>query len=591
MDKLPALPPGIRSPMTSLSRVTLTYQVAMPEPTSHLFEVTLQVQGWQSPLLDLKMPVWTPGSYLVREYSRLVQDFQAIDLPSRKISKNHWQIETTQKSEITVKYRVFAHDLTVRTNHLDGSHGYFNGAALFFFIPGLEKHPLTLKILPPSPDWRVATPLPPVAGENNTFHVTDFDTLVDSPVEVGIHELHEFEVQGKPHRFAIWGKGHNANTAKMLKDTTKIIETESALFGGLPYDNYLFLLHLSAGGYGGLEHKNSCTLNYARLGMRDRDKYNRFLQLVAHEFFHLWNIKRIRPKALETFDYEGENYTSALWFAEGTTSYYDMIIPLRSGIYDAKEFLEIIGKEINRYLMTPGRKVQPLSEASFDAWIKLYRRDNNSDNNQISYYLKGELVSLLLDLFIRTRSENRHSLDDVLQLMWQNFGKDEIGYTDAELKSAIESVAGCDLSDFYRRYIDGLEELPFTEYLEPFGLYLKSVRDPDGVPYLGIRVQNEAGKEMIKFVEMGSPAQIAGIWADDELLAIEGLRVTGEQLPERLKDYRSGDIIQVTLFHLDELRSVSVTLTAPRPIRHEIARIENPSERQKVNFSAWVNSL
>jgi predicted metalloprotease with PDZ domain len=575
-----------RAPIAS-TRVTITYLVAMPEPTSHLFEVTLQVRGWQSPVLDLKMPVWTPGSYLVREYSRLVQDFEASGLKSQKISKNHWRIQTGDTSEITVKYRVYANDLTVRTNHLDDTHGYFNGAALFFFIPGLEKQPLTLKIQPPSPDWRVATALPPVAGEENTFHAPDFDTLVDSPVEVGIHELHEFEVEGKPHQLAIWGKGHNASVSRIIQDTKKIIEVESALFGGLPYDNYLFLLHLSAGGYGGLEHKNSCTLNYARLGMRDRDRYNRFLQLVAHEFFHLWNIKRIRPKALETFDYEAENYTSALWFAEGTTSYYDMIIPLRSGVYDERGFLDLLGKEISRYLATPGRKVQPLSESSFDAWIKLYRRDNNSDNNQISYYLKGELVSLLLDLLIRDRTENQRSLDDVLRLMWQNFGKDEVGYSDEDLQNTLESVAGLDLSDFYTRYIDGLAELPLNEYLEPFGLYVRSVTDNE-IPYFGARVQGEGGKEMIKFVESDSPARIAGIRADDELLAIDGIRVTAEQLNERLKDYRSGDIIQVTLFHLDELRSVPVTLAPPRPVRHEIVRIENPSERQKRNFSEWV---
>lgn len=581
----------IPRPSIASSRVTLTYQVAMSEPTSHLFEVTLEVRGWQSQVLDLKMPVWTPGSYLVREYSRLVQDFQAIGLKSKKISKNHWQIATDNKSEITVKYRVFANDLTVRTNHLDDTHGYFNGAALFFFIPGFEKQPLTLQIVPPRPDWRVATALPPVAGRENTFQVADFDTLVDSPVEVGIHDLHEFEVEGKPHRFAIWGKGNNANVPKLLNDTKSIIEVESALFGGLPYEDYLFLLHLSSGGYGGLEHKNSCTLIYARFGLRDREKYNRFLQLVAHEFFHLWNIKRIRPKALESFDYDAENYTTALWFAEGTTSYYDMIVPLRARIYDSKTFLDLVSKEISRYLATPGRQVQPLSESSFDAWIKLYRRDNNSDNNQISYYLKGELVSLLLDLLIRARSENRRSLDDVLRAMWRKFGQDEIGYTDAELKTAIESVAGTDLSDFYAFYIDGLEELPFNEYLEPFGLYLRSVTNGDAVPYWGARVQSEGGKEIIKFVEMGSPARMAGIWADDELLALDGLRVTAEQLPERLKDYRSGDIIQVTVFHLDELRSVPVTLAEPRPARYEIVSIENPSNRQKQNFSEWVKSL
>ncbi len=237
-------------PMTSLispatissTRLSLSYQVAMSEPTSHLFEVTLQITGWQAPILNLKMPVWTPGSYLVREYSRLVQDFQAVNLNSRKVAKNHWQIDTGNSSEITVKYRVFAHDLTVRTNHLDDTHGYFNGAALFFYIPDYQKHPLTLTIIPPHGDWRVTTALKSLPGQKNTFHVPDFDTLVDSPVEVGIHQLYDFVVEGKPHQLAIWGRG-NANPSQIIADTTKIIQTESAMFGGLPYDNYLFLLH------------------------------------------------------------------------------------------------------------------------------------------------------------------------------------------------------------------------------------------------------------------------------------------------------------------------------------------------------------
>jgi predicted metalloprotease with PDZ domain len=568
----------------------------MPQPASHLFEVTLRVKNWQSPVLDLKMPVWTPGSYLVREYARHIQDFVAESstqkklLMSRKVGKNHWQIETQNLSEITVFYRVFANELTVRTNHLDATHGYFNGAALFFFIPGLEKEPIEVTIVPPISAWKITTSLPSVLEKNHTFKAQDFDTLVDSPFEIGTHRLYDFEVLGKPHQLAIWGGG-NAKPEKIIEDTKKIIEVEADLYGGLPYERYVFLLHLSNNAFGGLEHKNSCSLIYSRFGFRAKDKYCRFMQLVAHEFFHLWNVKRIRPKALETFDYEQENYTTSLWFSEGTTSYYDLLIPLRAGIYDVKTFLDNLSKEINRFLTTPGRKVQPLSESSFDAWIKLYRRDANSDNSQISYYLKGELVSLLLDLFIRERHNNKRSLDDIMRQMWQQFGKDEIGFTPQQLQEVIESVAETDLSNFFERYIDGLEELPFDKYLEPFGLQLKSVVEEDPCPYLGMRVQAENGKQIIKFVEAGSPAGLAGIDTDDELLAINGMRVSVEQLNERLKDYQVGDIIQVTVFHQDELRTLSVQLASPQPSRYEIVRIENPSNLQKQNLVGWLGMV
>ena len=257
---------------------------------------------------------------------------------------------------------------------------------------------------------------------------------------------------------------------KVIWDMEKIIEVEADLYGGLPYDNYVFLLHLSNNGFGGLEHKNSCTLNYSRFGFRDPEKYNRFIQLVAHEFFHLWNVKRIRPKALEKFDYEQENYTPSLWFSEGTTSYYDLLIPLWGGLYNSKAFLDNLSKEITRFLVTPGREVQPLAESSFDAWIKLYRRDTNSDNSQMSYYLKGELVSLLLDLLIRDRTQNQRSLNDVMRQMWEKFGKNEIGFTENQLKEVMESVAETDLTDFFKDYLHTTKELPFNDYLEPFGL-------------------------------------------------------------------------------------------------------------------------
>ncbi len=582
----------------------LSYTVEMPHPESHLFVVTFKIQAWSESTLSLRMPVWTPGSYLVREYARHVQSFSAqgnfpLDQPIpgqaavpnpqlawQKVAKNHWLVQTPNQTEITIVYTVFANELTVRTNHLDTSHGYFNGAALFFYIPGREQEPIQVKITPPASDWIVSTPLKPIPGQAFTYQSTDFDTLVDSPFEIGKHSLYQFTAVGKPHELAVWGEG-NLDPERVIQDTQKIIEVESQIFGGLPYDDYLFILHLTGNNFGGLEHKNSCSLIYPRFGFRSPEKYQRFMQLVAHEFFHLWNIKRIRPKALEVFDYEQENYTPSLWFSEGTTSYYDLLIPLRAGIYDAKTFLDNLSKEITRLQTTPGRLLQPASESSFDAWIKLYRRDAHSDNSQVSYYLKGEMVSLLLDLLIRLRHGNGRSLDDVLQLLWQRFGQAEIGFTPQDLQQVISEVAGIDLTDFYRRYIDGVEELPFGEYLEPFGLQLVSSGD-QSIPHLGMMVKTEGGHEMIKFVEAGSPAQLAGIDPGDELLAIDGVRVSAEHLSDRIKDYSTGAMLKITLFHGDLLRTVHLTLAPPRPSRYQVSSIENPSAVQSENFSGWL---
>jgi predicted metalloprotease with PDZ domain len=573
----------------------ICYQVAMPQPTSHLFEVTLQVKGWESDRLDLKMPVWTPGSYLIREYARHLQDFEAKQLFApdkpliwRKLSKNHWQVETAGVSDLTLSYRIFANELTVRTNHLDPTHGYFNPAALCFYLPGFERYPIQIAIVPPNPNWQVSTPLPSVAERPYTFTAADFDTLVDSPFEIGKHQIYDFEVMGKPHQWAIWGEG-KLDMEAVIADTTRIIQVEADLFGGLPYDRYLFLLHLSSQGFGGLEHKNACTLNYSRFGLSSEDKYYRFMQLVAHEFFHLWNIKRIRPQALERFDYDQENYTPSLWFSEGTTSYYDLLMPFRAGIYDAKNFLSALSKEMTRFLVTPGRQVQPLSESSFDAWIKLYRRDANSDNSQMSYYLKGEMVSLLLDLLIRSRHQNQRSLDDVMRLMWQQFGQDEIGFTPEQLQQAIAKVAETDLTAFFHHCLETTQDLLFDQYLEPFGLQLQAEDVTTLPPALGMMVKSEQGRELVKFVEYNSPAQQAGIDAGDDLLAIDGLRVTADQLGDRLKHYQPNDVIEITIFHQDQLRTCSVKLSIPSPTRYQLVAIPNPSLSQQQQFSGWLH--
>jgi predicted metalloprotease with PDZ domain len=568
----------------------IAYQIAMPQPQTHLFEVKLTVSNWgDAEVLDLKMPVWTPGSYLVREYARQLQDLTVSNdkgekLEVAKVAKNHWQIYVENSDCISIGYRIFANELTVRTNHLDTTHGYFNPAALCFYISGYESNPIEITIVTPHPDWQITTPLPEISP--HTFLAANFDTLVDSPFEIGCQQIYDFTVLDKPHQLVVWGEG-NLDPEIAIEDIKKIVEVEAKIFGGLPYEKYIFLLHLSPSGGGGLEHKNCCSLLYPRFNFQGREQHNRFMQLVAHEFFHLWNVKRIRPKALEKFDYERENYTPSLWFSEGTTSYYDLLIPRRAGIYDDREFLVELSKEITRFLTTPGRLVQPLSESSFDAWIKLYRPDANSSNSQMSYYLKGEMVTLLLDLLIRDRTQSTKSFDDVLVAMWEQFGKAEIGFTETQLKSIIESIAKEDLTEFYDRYIHGVEELPFNDYLAPFGLELQPVEA--NTPYLGINIKSEYGKELIKSVASNSPAQLAGIDPGDELLAIDGFKVTADKLEDRLKLYQAGQHISLTLFHGDRLLTLPVTLAAPQPQQYHLNSIETTSERQQQLFKNWVS--
>jgi predicted metalloprotease with PDZ domain len=328
-------------------------------------------------------------------------------------------------------------------------------------------------------------------------------------------------------------------------------------------------------------------LIYSRLGLCSEDTYQKYMSLVAHEFFHLWNVKRIRPKGLEVFDYDQENYTDSLWFCEGTTSFYDLVIPLRAGIYDAKCYLNKVSEAITQLQTIPGRKVQPVSESSFDAWIKLYRPDANSRNAQVSYYLKGELVSFLLDLIIRAQHQNGRSLDDVMRQLWQQFGQPEVGFTREQLKAIFESVAEVDLTRFWASYIDGTTELPFDEILAPFGLMLNSeITNP--APYLGLIAKTEHGATIVKFVEADSPAERAGIEPGDELVALANFRITAEQLGDRLQYYQPRENLSITVFHQDVLRECVVTLGEPIPSRWTLKPVAQPTVAQQKLFQGWL---
>jgi len=582
--------------MKNLSSSQFNYRLSIPEPENHLLEVELAIADWQGEFIDLKLPVWTPGSYLVREYAKHLQDFEATDamghpLSWQKISKNHWQVQCARNSDhsqdttIKIRYRLFCNELTVRTNHIDRTHAFLTGAAVFMYVTEQQQQSYTVEIGAIKDNWQIATALPAVENATHTFYAKDFDTLVDSPFEIGMHQRYEFTVLDKPHSFVVWGQ-HNADMQRVVKDTAAIVAVEAEIFGGLPYDRYDFILH-AGNGFGGLEHKNSTVLLYNRLSFRKEESYLQFMNLVAHEFFHTWNVKRIRPQALEKFDYDNENYTSSLWFSEGTTSYYDQIFPLRAGLYDAKHYLKLVSKAITRLQTTFGRNVQSLYDSSFDTWIKLYRPDPNTHNNQISYYLKGELVSMLLDLLIRSQTNNRRSLDQVMQIMWERFGKEEIGFSEAALHEVIETVAGVDLSNFWNDYLYGTKELDYNYYLEPFGLELRtSCQD---IPFTGMTLKTKNGLAEVEKVEFGSPAQKAGLSTGDIVIAIAGIRVTAENFSDRLRDYTSGEAIAVTTFQQDLLHTVEVTLQDPICNHFDLVQITNPSPNQELNLRLWLS--
>src|SRR5215204_2997141 len=459
---------------TQAATPEISYIVGMSKPWTHLLEVEMRL-AWAASApaqAEISMPAWTPGSYLVREYARHVESFSAADaggnaLMWRKTDKNSWQIDTKGAKEIVVKYNVCSNELTVRTNELNADHAFFTPAALLMFPTDNLKTASTVRVAPYK-NWKIATGLPKVEGQQNVFRAENFDVLYDSPFEVGNFKEISFTVQGKPHRFVVEGEG-NYDLERIAKDTAKIVEESYKIFGELPYTDYTFILNLRGGG--GLEHLNSTALQWNRFGFSG-NQHNNFMTLVAHEYFHVWNVKRIRPDALGPFDYENENYTKLLWVAEGGTAYYESVLVQRAGIISTKEFLDGKAAQIQSLQERPGRFETSLEEASFDAWIKYYRQDENAINNQISYYDKGEIVSMMLDVEIRTASKGSKSLDDVMRHLYNEFYKKKRNYTPADFQKAAEMAAGRSLDDFFSKYVRGEADIDYNGILNGIGLQL-----------------------------------------------------------------------------------------------------------------------
>ncbi len=576
---------------------SVRYTVSMSKPHSHLFEVEAQFPAMMDSL-TVCLPVWTPGSYLVREYSRHVQEFRATDLAGNalafeRLDKRSYRIDT-RGAPVRLHYKVYANELTVRTSHLDGTHGYFNGATLFFYVESMRLMEHRVRVTAPT-GWRTTVALD---RDGDDFVAHDYDELVDSPFEVGPHTPITFTAANVPHEIVLWGEPQ-LDEKKLVADLTKIVETEAAMFGGkLPMTRYVFFLYASDKARGGLEHKASTALIYPRTGFASSKGWEDFLTLATHEYFHLWNVKRIKPRRFVPFDYAQENYTQLLWFFEGGTSYYDNLLTRRAGCMSGQRYLTRLGETVTALHTTPGRKLMTVTDSSMIAWTKHYRPDENTVNTAISYYLKGELVCTLLDLTIRRATNNAKSLDDVLRLLWQRFG-DESGVPENGVEAAAQEVAGVDLSPFFAQTLRSTDELDYS-VLSHVGLEVRfrtreSKDDKGGTAprhrtdkvagWLGIVPRHGSG---IASVLDGSPAMEAGLSADDEVIALDGSKCDAPGLVSRAEDRKPGDTLKVTVFRRERLLEVNVVL-GPKPVDMAwLARVDKPTDEQRVAFHSWL---
>ncbi|MBC7473193.1 MAG: M61 family metallopeptidase, partial [Candidatus Sericytochromatia bacterium] len=487
-------------------------------------ELNIELEKYDKKELILLMPVWSPGSYLIREYSRHLDQFVVYNklgdqIKYEKISKNKWKIDLAEQKNITIRYRLYCNELTVRNNFVDDIHALLVAPATFL-IPENKDACKYFEVQVNLPDgWnKISTGLNKVEGKENHFYCEDLDDFLDCPIEVGNYQTYSFEALGKPHYVAMIG-AKVYQEEKLIGDIKKVVEATAKIFDSqAPYDHYTFITHLTSASTGGIEHKNSCVLHFNRWHFSDPVKYKKdWLSLVSHEYFHLWNVKRIKPLGISNFDYSNENYTSLLWFSEGFTSYFDDLILKRAGIYNDTEYLDVLSNLIERLLTVPGRFYQNLEESSFDSWIKFYRKHENSTNQGISYYIKGSHFALVLDLEIRKRTNHQKSLDDLMRLLWNDYLLDNsIGFTREILLNYAEKLAG-NFSEIFNEFIEGKNEIDYDKYLAYAGLKLKII-DFNNLT-LDIDFKEENGLLICTNIKDQGAGYNAGIMSGDELIA------------------------------------------------------------------------
>ncbi|WP_017258485.1 M61 family metallopeptidase [Pedobacter arcticus] len=568
----------------------IAFEVSFTEPQAHYVDVEMTINNIKKDDIILKMPVWAPGSYLVREFSKNVEDFTASAnnerLATEKVRKNAWKINTKGKKSITVKYRVYSFEVSVRTSFVDESHAFLSSTGVFMYPEGSLNQPSTVTVIPHKNWKKVSTGLEPVAGKKFTYYAKNFDWLFDSPIEVGNQDVFEFMASGVRHEVAMVGGG-NYDKEKLKIDMAKIVERETAVFGENPNKYYVFIVHNYLSGGGGLEHLNSTVLGASRDGYTNPKTYQGFLGLVAHEYFHLWNIKRLRPVALGPFDYDNENYTTNLWIGEGFTAYYDNIIVQRIGAYTPNQWLSVIEDELNAVDNKVGNKSQTLSEGSFDAWIKYYRPNENSNNTTISYYMKGSLVACLLDLQIIEASGAKQSLDDAMRYAYNEYYKKKgRGYTDAEFKAVLEKFTKQNLDQFYADYINGTKSLDFNKYLNYAGFKLVEQATDQTKPYLGISVSKTNSSE-IATVSRNTAAWNAGLNVKDEIISINGQRVSNALT--YVENVAVGDELDFLINRDGIMKNIKVKIKTSPSKKVRMQQLESPTEKQKAVLEKWLS--
>lgn len=636
------------------------YTVTLDQPQTQFVGISQLIRQVRGDSVDFMLPIWRPGRYVVMNQAQSIREFKAFgdrDQPLKweKIDKSTWRVALDGSKSVRIEYRVYCNSLSDRTRHADDTHAFLDGATVFMYTAETRDQMSHVRIVKPE-EWKIACGLDWLPTEQALL-APNYDTLLDSPLEIGVHDVIDFEAGGKPIEVVIWGEA-DEKPEEIKRDFTRIIEEQTKIFGSTPYERYVFIVHAGMGASGGTEHVNSTVVQTARSSLEESAAFARFLSLVSHEFFHTWNIKSFRPAGLNPYDYQRENYTDLLWVAEGTTSYYAPLTLVRAGFTQPARYIETLADSIDSMRNRPSETVQSVAEASFDSWIHYGTRTPDSVNANVDFYGKGSLVSLLIDMEMRRRSDGRANLDQVMRTLYERYPLDgDKGYTTDDLQSIIEELSGADFDDVFVRNVRGAQPLDFEKAFEAVGLELHfreggdappatggrggrggrggaareaasddggaaqeevapATSQPESQPaappkmkaYLGLNLSDggaiappagsassaatqapaPANKTTVTSVLADGPAFLSGILAGDEIIALDGKRLTAATLDARLRTLKPGQTVMITWFRRDQLRTTQITLASKPDGRWTLRKVREPTDAQKAAYESWL---
>jgi predicted metalloprotease with PDZ domain len=569
---------------SAYSWAQVNYQISITEPAHHLAQVRVELQVTEAKPLTLMLPAWRSGKYQILDLAKGVTGFSAVDAQGKairwqKTEKSSWTLEPTTSGKVTVQYTVYANELGERTRHIDETHAYINSSAFLMFSNEQKSEAVSVQLNVPQ-GWRSFSGM--AKGDNeHQFVAANYDVLADSPIETGINQHLTFSADGRDYDLVIWGEG-NYNAAQMQKDLAKLVQQTEAIWQGYPYQRYLFIVHATDGARGATEHLNSTVIQRDRFTFGKREDYLAFLSTASHELVHTWNVKAYRPAELVPYDYLNPNYSKLLWISEGSTSYFQNQLLLRAGLMTKEEFYADLAKRLDKFVHTPGRLVQSVSESSFDSWISL--GGDHGTNFGVNIYSEGYIASWLMDELILKQSGRKASYRELHNQLYQRFGK-TTAFTAKDVITIASELTGEDQNPWWQQQIEKPLNFDIEKLLESFGLQWQ--QDKKREIFAGVTAENKAGFALVKKVERDSPAWKAGFTSEDLIVGVNGLQLKAD-LAERLKDFKAGDKVQISYFRQGRLQHQPLVLADQAKGAGKVVPAAKPSRQQKAMHQAWL---